>query len=344
MKILYSYNLIDNDNEYVSKMVGLTKKVPDVQVFSSLEEFWNPTQRYDYIFINWPDYLLGWKKNISDEEIEILENKVLEFKKNNTKIIHIRHDTYPHSDKSKNAKRLYDIFNEKSDIIVHLGNYSVKEFKTKYTDYTEQKHFVMPHILFETFDFNLNRRNLRSQYGLKANDYFIFVPGNMRNYDEFKVALKLYDKINKKNKLLHFQKVQKSFFPSKKFSIRYLVHYFKTIFLYRPKRITYGFTYLNPNQISEFFTISDLVLIPRIDNLNSGNTTLSAQFNKKYIAIESGNITEWTKYLDQIVIQYKDVYNRNKINICDRETNLIDRISKSSHDQIIINILKKILV
>lgn len=343
IKILYSYNLIDNDNEYVSKMAELTSQVPDVQVTASLEEFWNPSQQYDYIFINWPDYLLGWKKNISDKELDLIATIILEFKKKNTKIIIIRHDIYPHSDKSSNAIRLYDFFNKESDIILHLGSYSLQDFKTRYFESQEQIHYIIPHILFENFNFSLDRKKLRSDYGLKNDDFFVFVPGNMRNYEEFKAGLKLYNKINKKEKKLHFQKVQTSFFPPTEFSVRCIVHYLKKLFLYRPKNITYGFTYLDTEKISELFTISDLVLIPRLDNLNSGNVTLSAQFQKRFIAIESGNITEWTNYLQQTLIPKNDLYNDQKINILEKDIDLAKKITQSSNDSIIINVLQKIL-
>lgn len=343
-KILFAYNFVEGDNEYVSRLFEITSQLDDVILHSGLDEFWNPTKTYDYIIINWPDYLFNWRKDIQDDEIKQLENLIKKYKTSNTKIINIRHDTYPHTDQSKNGKAIYDLINVLSDTILHLGNYSVDDFTKIYGKIEYQKHFVIPHILFKNFDFSLDRSKLRKTYGLREKDYFIFVPGNIRNYEEFKQAISIYQRINKKNKQLYFQKIQKSFFPITSFTLRYIVHFLKGIFLYKKNKINFGFTYLENQKISELFTISDLVLIPRINNLNSGNITLSAQFNKTFIAIESGNITEWTEYLNQMLISKKKLNDSKRINIIDKNINLADKILESSDDNIILNTLQKIIV
>lgn len=100
---------------------------------------------------------------------------------------------------------------------------------------------------------------------------------------------------------------------------------------------------MTTEKISELFTISDLIIIPRINNLNSGNITLSAQFGKPFLAIESGNITEWTKQLNQILIPMKDLQSDQSIEIPNSSIGLQAEIVNLSNDNIILDIMKNMI-
>lgn len=138
-KILFAYNFISEDNEYVKRLYQITSLVENVELYSGLEEFWNPSREYDFIIINWPDYLFDWKRNLTDEDIKKIDSILDHYKSLKTKIINIRHDTYPHADKSKNAVKLYDLVNIKSDVIVHLGENSLSDYKIKHPNTVDQE-------------------------------------------------------------------------------------------------------------------------------------------------------------------------------------------------------------
>lgn len=338
--ILFAYNLIKNDNEYVKRMVEITSLIESVEIFTSLTEFWTPSRDYDFIIINWPDYLFDWRVRLSDDDYQKAENQVNFYKSKRTKIINIRHDAYPHTDKSKNAIRLYDLFNTKSDYILHLGDFSVKEYHSVYGEVENQKHLVIPHILFKGFNFDLNNKTeLRLKYGYASNDFIILVPGNIRNYKEFKLAISLYKRIKIRHKKLLFQNMREVHFAKKSFTLKYFVRLLKR-FYHKIIHVSYLSGKRTNVELSELFTIADLIFISRIDNLNSGNITLAAQFNKPIIAIETGNISEWVKKIDQMLILKKDLRKKSEIKIDIKESK--NKILKLSEDKIILKELKKI--
>ena len=339
--ILYAYDLVENDNEYVKRMVEITSRLESVEVIASLAEFWNPSRTYDFIVINWPDYLFDWRVRLSDEDYYKAESQVNFYQSKGTKLINIRHDAYPHTDKSKNAIRLYDLFNVKSAYILHLGEFSVKEYCSVYGKIDNQQHLVIPHVLFKEFNFGLrNTKDLRLKYGYQPNDFIVFVPGNIRSYQEFKSAIALYRRMKIRHKKLLFQNMKEAHFAKKGFTIQYLVRLIKR-FYHQIIKVDYLTGKKTSEELSELFAIADLVFISRTDNLNSGNITLAAQFNKPIVAIETGNVTEWIKKLNQNLILKSDLKNNSTIELSyNKSENLIDELA---NDEIILNELKKIV-
>ncbi|MFV0144748.1 hypothetical protein OBJ68_05325 [Empedobacter falsenii] len=310
-EILFVYKLLETDNEYVKRLVEIISTINNVRITNSLEEFWQPTKNYDLIIINWPEYLFKWRRNLEEVDIQNLKKQIGFHKKNTSKIMSIVHDEYAHHTKTIYRDQIFDICYEQSDILAHLGSFSKTLYKEKYKNLPIQ-HYLLFHPLYKEFAFNLDQIESKKHIKIAENKNIIFVPGSVRDDYEYKLILKTFSQINLKNKILLIQKVNSEIVP-KRYSFQHFKLKFKKLYLRYFRGIIIGPNkHVTPLQLSYYFAASSIVLLSRYRILNSGNVYLANQFNKKIIGFETGNITEWLRYGDDIVI---DQNNLSLINI-----------------------------
>ncbi|ASW75058.1 hypothetical protein IQ37_00330 [Chryseobacterium piperi] len=310
-KILYAYDLVENDNEYMERMVEISKTIENLEVVSSLNEFWKPTTHYNAIVINWPDYLFRWKRNISDSEVEKLQSLLEYYKKCGTKIITVLHDEYAHRSRSENRNLIFDICFQNSNILAHLGEFSQKEYSEKFKN-LNIKHKLLYHPKYKYFNFDLNKENVRKAFGFKPKDFIIIVPGGIRHQYEEDYVNKIFNNIKIKHKKLIYLRATHIDKPIKKITSRRFIFFkLKERYIQLFHKRVYKYKFLDSKILSEYFTAADLVILPRIDILNSGNVILGSQFNKLIIGPKIGNINEWLLKFNHISILPSSVDNKS---------------------------------
>ncbi|SDE76816.1 hypothetical protein [Epilithonimonas hungarica] len=306
MKVLFAYNITASDNEYVSRLIEISQAIDEVEITASLEEFWSPTTRYDAIIINWPDYLFRWKRDISDAEVEKLIALLDEYKKSNTKIITILHDEYAHHSRSENRNKIFDICYQNCDVLAHLGEFSLKKYKEEFR-HLKVEHKLLYHPAYKYFDFDLDNLKTRTSLGFKPKDFIIIVPGGVRHQYEEDYINKIFKSLKIKNKKLIYVRASHIDKPKKELSPKFLTFKTKELFVKIFHKRHYKYKFLDSKVLSQYLTIADLIILPRIDILNSGNVILGSQYDKLIIGPKIGNIDEWLIRFDQISIDPKDV-------------------------------------
>lgn len=346
MKILFAYTRKKISSEFILRFAELTSFLGNTEIVLSKEEFWDSTVKYDYIVINWPEYLFGWNVNLTDDNLEQLINRISYYKAKNTKIVSVLHDEYSHFGREVNLNKIFDICYGNSDILIHLGEYSKKKYQGIYKN---AEHFIIYHPLFTSFNFSLEKDIVRKKINIQKNEFFIIAPGSIRGKNEFDLVIKMFKKINIKGKKLFFPRLDFLTKPQSfrtLMDIKSLIYYYIFFTYYRFFLNVYwkqGF--LSSEKYSEYFTASDLVIIPRKDILNSGNVILGSQFNKLIVGFEISNIKEVLKSLNQIVIPicYDDLDLTEIIKSKYKSKfNYSEYIKKKFSDDIIINQLSKI--
>lgn len=302
MNILFAYTSVPNENEFVRLHIAILQKL-GYTVFSSKEEFWNPSRHYDFVVINWPDYFYRWRTDITDEEVAAYNGAISKFKESHTKILTFFHDEYSHFGRLCNLNLLFDITYRNSDYLIHLGSYS----KNKYESiYGQAKHAIIPHPCFKSFQFDLNREETREKLSIKKDEFFVVVPGSTRSQSEIDYSVNVYKKLINKNKKLtflrtyHLSKPKKlaSFVDFKSWIYYFVFNVWTKIF----NTISTLNGFLSSEELSAYFTAADMVIIPRTEILNSGNITLAAQFGVPTIGTGVGNMGELLQQLQQKVV------------------------------------------
>lgn len=132
-------------NPYIYTLVEEIKKISSkVEIDYGREGFWNETIfNYDIVHFQWPQaFMAGDSHQTSD-----LENHIKRLKSHGVKIVSTCHDLNPHYNQCADYGDCMNIVYKNSDVIFHLGDYSLHLFKNQYPNV---QHWLLPHQIFDT--------------------------------------------------------------------------------------------------------------------------------------------------------------------------------------------------
>lgn len=251
----------------------------------------------EIINIHWPEALYNWKQPTSSQldQLELWFRKI----RGSKKIIYTKHDRERTKGTTPNFDRLFEIVEKNTDAFIHLGEYSKALYEKKYSSAI---HKIIPHPLLQS-DFNkIEKADARKRLGIDHEAIVIIAPGNIRHSRERKIVLGSFKKLKFKNKVListNMRNEMKFDFPGrvrlqKIFDIQQFVkNKFKAA--HQPPEYIFDYSPVSQDEIILRISAADVVLIPRVDILNSGIVFLAASFQKVAVGPRCGNITEVLK-------------------------------------------------
>ncbi|MBB6681067.1 hypothetical protein H4O20_06390 [Aequorivita sp. 609] len=254
---------------------------------------------YSIVLIHWPEKLFNWREP-SQEQLLQLEKTIFNWKRN-AKVVYVVHNLQRHYGMTTNFKKLYELVLENCDAMVHLGKYSLELFKNKYPSVI---HKYIPHPLYTTGFEIFDKAEARKRLGISNNKLMVLTPGNIRSIEERKMLLKVFKKLRVRNKLLvvprMFKKSLNIEFKGrqriKKFiDVKKVVESFYNQDYLPEYKFGYGF--MNFEDLSLWLSATDIVFIPRIDSLNSGNIFLGLTYKKVIVGPAIGNMKEFLEKL-----------------------------------------------
>lgn len=254
-------------------------------IFSNLSGYNNEP----IVMLHWPEQLFDWKEP-TKEQLNKLKKLFTQWKKNAT-IIYVVHNLKPHYRNSKLFCQLYKIVKTNSDIMIHMGNYSLNLFKKKYP---QKKHFYISHPLYLNSYSQIEKEKARKKLQISSDTLVIVVAGKIRHQEEYKMALKAFKSLKEKNKLLIFTNkslTYKGKTKLKKIGLEKII----TSLFFKRKNVKYFEGFLENDKLSLILSACDIVFVPRIKILNSGNVFLGLTFQKIVVGANVGNLFETLK-------------------------------------------------
>lgn len=255
---------------------------------------------YDIVNIHWPEAIYGWMEPTS-KQLEDLERNILKWKKNSV-LIYTKHDYERNKGTTPNFTKLFELIELHSDVFIHLGHHSKNLYKQKYPS---AKHEIVFHPIFEKNLEIYSKRKAKGLLGINQDDIVIIAPGNIRSFQERNMVLKSFRSIKVSNKVListNMRSELKHEFPGrvrvrKFFDVQnFFVERFKQKHL--PPKYIFNYGVMTLEDLSIRMSAADLVLVPRIDILNSGIVFLGLAFKKVIVGPAVGNIEEQLKELN----------------------------------------------
>ena len=252
---------------------------------------------YDVVLIHWPELLFGWKEPVQ-EELDALEQQ-FKIWKGAIKIVYVMHNERPHSGMTSNFQRLYDLVLDYSDTMVHMGRYGLDKYQRLYPN---TGHVVIPHAIYEAPFKVYNKLEARKQLGLSPDKKILLAAGAIRNLEERQLIIKAFKKLRLKHKFLivpkMFYKEVAIKFPGR-YALKRIFDIKKTIEnIYNKNNnhaYCFNYGYTDYEKLSLYFSAADVIMIPRINTLNSGNVFLAMTYNKVVIGPDVGHISEVLK-------------------------------------------------
>lgn len=264
------------------------------------------TSRFQTILIQWPEQIFNWKEP-TDSQLAYLTQEIQKWKQQSN-IIYIVHNEKPHLGMTKSFQRLYDLIESSSDIMLHFGNYSKGKFEKKYLG---AKHLILQHPLYTRSFPYYTKEEARLKLGIDQNREVVIAPGKIRTLKERNLVLNSFKKIKNANRTLIVPNMFWKTLPIE-FVGR---HKLKSIFdvnkwieklingSYKLPSYLIHYRYLKAKQLALYIAASDVIFIPRIQILNSGNFYLGLTFKKIIVGPEVGNLTEMLKEFDFPIFQ-----------------------------------------
>lgn len=294
-KVLIAFTDNDSFNPFVKELkFGIEKSGCIVKW--SLKEFWLKRLSFDIVHIQWPEYLFAPFEPLDEKKLEELEN-TLDYWKRRSKIVLTRHNIHPnYVDHPILYERLYNIVYSYCDSIVHLGPYGLDSFSSIYsTDIFGHKilHKIIPHhIYIDSYPNEITSIKARELLHIPNGRLVVLIFGRIR-FREERYLLKSLFKSAKNDGLIF---LVPSWLPFAKGRgvrgfLRKLYYRFRLYIMNMNGLVRVSDDFIGVDQVQLYFNASDMVLIPRVDGLNSGNITLSFFFKKVVIGPDRGNIS-----------------------------------------------------
>ncbi|MEQ9287566.1 MAG: glycosyltransferase [Cyclobacteriaceae bacterium] len=281
MRILVAYKTGSIQNMFVKELSdGLAREGADI--VWNLEHFWSLNGDYDIVHIHWPEFLFYGNEHVN---LDRLHGTLSKWKKK-AKIVITRHNRYPHSGAQHNHQ-LYRLVYSFVDGVVHLGKYSETDFRqSDYFKKSSANRVIAHHVYNADLQLNGCKNKMASE------DPYVLVFGMVRNEAERSLLMVANSFLFRKGiKMIapgwsRFEDSRKKH-PLKwmKYELNFLVEKIRS-------DIVIGNKYVSNDQAAHLYSNSLLVLVPRMEALNSGIVTQAFAHSKVVVGTEKGNIGE----------------------------------------------------
>lgn len=286
----FVYTLVDDIKTYHN----------DIQFHFGLDLLWSDEcLSMDCIHVMWPHcFAEAMERGLN------LENRIAELKKHNVTIITTCHNLKPHITTNNYANQAYDLFYKYSNIIIHLGRYSLELFQKLYP---HASHTLIPHHVYDRiYKSRAGKNESCIRLHLNPKKRYILCFGAFRTTKE-KEMVRL---LSRKLFLYGIRVIAPSYliFPSNEKNFR---SWRRPLYEYiRAKMsglIVQG-QRVSDEDLKYYYGCADVCFIQRPDILNSGNLPLGMYMGKVIVGPNVGNVGQILKDTSNLTFDPHDFH------------------------------------
>ena len=266
--------------------------------------------KWHIVNFQWPEEIFGWSEP-SPNQLLWLENRLIEISKISRVVITI-HNSAPHYRDTDGFAALYRLVYKYTDAFVHLGQASVDILHARYpNECTNKIHRVIPHGNYNAFGKFVSKNIAHSQLHLPENRQLVLVVGALRNEEEYVLladSLPLW--IDEDSGLLLAATV--GFKPKLRLRTLHKRLRFEVLmrlqmrWLSRNRNVFIKPGPIPHDQMAALVCAADVVLIPRLRGLNSGNVPLGFTYGKVVVGPDVGVVGQILKDTGNPVFKPED--------------------------------------
>lgn len=285
----------DTENLFVPLLCDAIKTA-GVDVRCSMNEFWNSETHYNIIHFQWPEEVMGWNCNDPDK-LRGLEERIRFFRINGARFVYTRHNIRPHY-ANEVISRAYEIIEKESDIVVHMGRYSLNEFADKHPG---SRNVIIPHHIYQfTYDEDIDWEYARNYLHLPMKGLIVTAFGKFRNREERRMVTTAFRKWDVRSKFLLAPRLY-PFSKTNMYGGNFIKRWVSRAGYYwlmpllnslNNRQAGANDELIDNSELPFYMAASDVIFIQRKDILNSGNVPLAFLFKKVVVGPNVGNIGE----------------------------------------------------
>jgi hypothetical protein len=294
MKVLFA-TIPQPANRFVSDLKdGIGKHA---EVIWDHDEFWKCENHYDVVHIHEPEYLSfeieGCMNNTDPIPGELWNRLIrcLEHWSKHSTIIHTRHVQEPHVRIDDEFRKLYQVTMSYCHGVAHFAGFSIRQFAAFYPELGQVRHEVIPHHNYTSLPNATTRKEARKKLNINEDAKVMLVFGTIKEHEK-ELVRTAFEAIPGDNKVLLAPGWK---IPRRKIGyIRFREWMFRLdkwlATLNKRLRVNLGF--VKEEEAQYFCHASDFLLIPRTNELNSGNITFGFTFGLVVVGKDSADIGE----------------------------------------------------
>jgi hypothetical protein len=299
MKILVA-NIPLPGNRFLADLNDALAKQSEVH--HSSDTFWDKKGNYDIVHLHFPEYLTfelqdAYKNGLVDELIDRTAER-LEYWANRAKLIVTRHVLLPHDAlRDPMWEKMYETFYRFADGVVHFAQASIDEFRERYRETSfhrghEPSHTVVPHHNYASLPNKIDRAEARRRLGLPAEAKVMLTFGAIRNDEERKLILDTFHGIRQPHKVLLVSRWREKLAKFSWIRLKYWIRDLTRLYYKLHPSYHFNYAFVQEDDTQLFLQAADVLFIPRLWVLNSGNVTLGMTFGRVVVGPNSWDVGE----------------------------------------------------
>ncbi|MCX7386141.1 MAG: hypothetical protein NTX48_05695 [Planctomycetales bacterium] len=173
------------------------------------------------------------------------------------------------------------------------------EFQTPFSSQTlfsaGPEHAIIPHHNYTSLPNQISRSDARRRLGIAENSRVMLVFGAIRNLEERDLILQTFQGLHAKHKVLLVSRWKETLAKVSWIRLKYWLRDLNRLYyrLHPSYKFNYGFVEEEDTQL--YLNAADVLFIPRLKVLNSGNITLGMTFGKVVVGPDSWDVGELLK-------------------------------------------------
>ncbi|MCA9064657.1 MAG: hypothetical protein KDA96_16410 [Planctomycetaceae bacterium] len=263
--------------------------------------FWSRQGEFDVVHLHFPEYMTAAHENayvngLNDTLIRETE-ECLAWWGQRAKLVITRHVLLPHDAlEDPQWEKMYEAVYRQVHGVVHFAQASIDEFRDRYraTQFVhgEPQHRIVPHHNYASLPNCISRDDARRQLGISPDRHVMLVFGSIRNFEERALILQTFQGIRHSQKLLLVSRWREKLADVGWIRLKYWLRDLNRLYfrLHPQYRFNYGFVEEHDTQL--YLNAADVLFIPRIKVLNSGNITLGMTYGKVVVGPDSWDVGE----------------------------------------------------
>jgi hypothetical protein len=268
----------------------------------SADAFWNMTGDYDVVHLHFPEYLTyglqqAYIDGLTDKIISDLAER-LEYWSGRVPIVVTRHVLLPHDARTDPMwEKLYSVFYSFADAVAHFGNASITEFGERYkaVKFTRGRppiHRVIPHQNYANLPNTISREAARKKLGIPQGARVMLVFGALRSDEEAALVRDTFDAVRDDKKVLVVPRWREKPISFPWIRARAWLRNLRRAYNRMNPKLFFGYDFVSEADTQVYLNSADVLFIPRLWVLNSGNVTLGMTFGRVVVGPDSWDVGE----------------------------------------------------
>jgi glycosyltransferase involved in cell wall biosynthesis len=258
-------------------------------VTNSLADFWQVRGEYDVVHLHWPESLYTPGLTPSWTDLRMLTSDVLLAWNKKASLILTLHNEQTHNSSEIGNAAIHAAVRLVGGVI-HLGEESRARFEETGKK-SHQQHIYIPHQTYSSIPYIGDRKKSKQSLKFSEQTKLILAFGELRHPDERDYLLKGFGDLPFNPRVLVAPRFGALVRPSRRRRpLQWARWEWKNRQVIPPARLDLNRGYLSTNETALLFSAADVVVIPRLNTLNSGVLPLAFQMGRVAVGPDNGNI------------------------------------------------------